>query len=156
MAMVAAELVAGLRVRHNAMAAIVFVAAGAAIVNGERLREAANGLANIAQQERGGLAALELARGRVPADFKLTEQNSGVDYLGLLDAGSYFSAIDAYGSPAHDADRAGVDVGERKGVGRQGVRRRARHPPATRREVPARNVCRAQARHDPYTRLGSA
>jgi hypothetical protein len=101
MAMVAAELVAGLRVKRYAMAAIVLVAVGAAIVNGERLRQAANGLANIAKQERGGLAALELARGRVPAEFKLTQQNSGVDYLGLLDAESYFSAIDAYGSPAY-------------------------------------------------------
>ena len=33
--------------------------------------------------------------------FQLTEQNSGVDYLRLLDAGSYLSAVDAYGSPAY-------------------------------------------------------
>ena len=65
------------------------------------MRLAANGLAGFAQQERGGLAALELARGQVSPDLELTEQNSGVDYLGLLDAGSYFSAIDAYGSPAY-------------------------------------------------------
>jgi hypothetical protein len=101
MALVLAELAAGLRVRRYATIALVLVGATAAIVNGSRLRDAANGLANIAQQERGGLAALELARGRVPSDFKLTEQNSGVDYLELLDAGSYFSAIDAYGSPAY-------------------------------------------------------
>jgi hypothetical protein len=103
MAMVAAELASGLRVRRFATVAIVLVGVTAAIVNGEHLRQAARGLADIAQQERGGLAALELARGRVAADFELTEQNSGVDYLALLDAGSYFSAIDAYGSPAYTA-----------------------------------------------------
>ena len=42
-----------------------FVGAAAALSNGAQLRDAANGLAGIAQQQRGGLAALELARGRV-------------------------------------------------------------------------------------------
>ena len=37
----------------------------------------------------------------VADDFELTEDNSGVDYLGIVDAASYFSAIDAYGSPAY-------------------------------------------------------
>jgi hypothetical protein len=101
MAMVASELAVGLRPRRYATIALVLVGIVAAVVNGERLREAATGLAGIAQQERGGLAALELARDRVSPDFKLTQENSGVDYLGLLDAGSYFSAIDAYGSPAY-------------------------------------------------------
>jgi hypothetical protein len=101
MALVAAELANGMRVRRYATVAVVLVGVTAAIVNGEQLRQAAIGLAGIAQQERGGLAALELARGQVSPDFELTEQNSGVDYLGLLDAGSYFSAIDAYGSPAY-------------------------------------------------------
>jgi hypothetical protein len=101
MALVAAELAAGMRIRRYATVALVLVGVVAAVVNGERLRNAAHGLANIAQQERGGLAALELARDRVAPDFELTEQNSGVDYLGVLDAGSYFSAIDAYGSPAY-------------------------------------------------------
>jgi hypothetical protein len=101
MALVAAELANGLRVRRYATIAVVAAGVVAAGVNGDRLRQAANGLAGIAQQERGGLAALELARGQVSPGFELTEQNSGVDYLGLLDAGSYFSAVDAYGSPAY-------------------------------------------------------
>ncbi len=103
MALVASELAAGLRVRRYATVALVLVGVIAATVNGVRLRDAANGLAGIAQQERGGLAALELARGIVPSNFKLTQQNSGVDYLGLLEAGPYFSAVDAYGSPAYSA-----------------------------------------------------
>ena len=66
--------------------------------------QTAGGLAGIAEKQRGGLAALELARAEVDPAFLLTEENSGVDYLGILDAGSYFSAIDAYGSPAYTAD----------------------------------------------------
>jgi hypothetical protein len=101
MALVASELAAGLRVRRYATIALVLVGAAAAMVNGVRLGDTANGLAGIAQQQRGGLGALELTRGRVDPHFELTEQNSDVDYLGALDAGSYFSAIDAYGSPAY-------------------------------------------------------
>ena len=101
MALVASELAVGLRVRRYAVIALVLVAAAAAMVNVMRLRDAANGLAGIAQQQRGGLGALELTRGRVDPHFELTEQNSDVDYLRILDAGSYFSAIDAYGSPAY-------------------------------------------------------
>ena len=41
------------------------------------------------------------ARDRVDPDFQLTLSNSNVDYLGLLDARSYLSAVDAYGSPAY-------------------------------------------------------
>jgi hypothetical protein len=101
MVLVAAELVRGMEVRRWAVIGIVLVAGASAFANVVRLRDAANGLAGIAQQQRGGLGALELTRGQVDSAFKLTEQNSGVDYLGALDAGSYFSAVDAYGSPAY-------------------------------------------------------
>ena len=99
--LVLAELVRGVRVGRWATAAVLAVSVAAAVTNGDRLKQTADGLAGIAQQQRGGLAALELTRGQVSPDFKLTQQNSGVDYLGFLDAGSYFSAIDAYGSPAY-------------------------------------------------------
>ncbi|MGA8217535.1 MAG: hypothetical protein WB771_03125 [Solirubrobacterales bacterium] len=102
--LVAAELVRGLRLGRWMTVGLLIVAVSAAVANGTRLNDAAGGLATIAKRERGGLAALELARGRVAPSFKLTEQNSGVDYLGVLDAGSYFSAIDAYGSPAYTPD----------------------------------------------------
>ena len=101
MALLVAELARGVRVRPYAAALLVFAGATAALVNGSALRDAAIGLADIAQKERGGLAALELAQGQVDPAFELTEQNSGVDYLGILDAGSYFAAIDAHGSPAY-------------------------------------------------------
>jgi hypothetical protein len=101
MVLVAAELVRGMEVRRWAVIGIVLVAGASALANVVRLRDAAHGLAGIAQQQRGGLGALELTRDQVDPDLKLTEQNSGVDYLGALDAGSYFSAVDAYGSPAY-------------------------------------------------------
>jgi hypothetical protein len=102
--LVGAELLCGMRIRRWAIAGVLVGSLAATLTNGERLRQAADGLAGIAQQERGGLAALELTRGRVSPDFELTPQNSGVDYLGFLDAGSYFSSIDAYGSPAYSPD----------------------------------------------------
>jgi hypothetical protein len=46
---------------------------------------------------------LELARDRVDPALELNQQNSDVDYIGLLDAGSYLSVVDAYGSPAYTA-----------------------------------------------------
>ena len=70
-------------------------------------------------------------------DFELTEENSGVDYLGIVDAGSYFSAIDAFGSPAYtpdelaaapDAARVAADRVFAAALG-LGLHRRRRRPP---------------------------
>lgn len=99
--MIAAELVRGLPIRRPVVVIVLIVSALATLANFSLLRQSANGLAGIGEQERGGLAALELTRGAVAPDFILTEKNSGVDYLGIVDAASYFSAIDAYGSPAY-------------------------------------------------------
>ena len=83
------------------VAGIVVGAGAAALGDGYQLRDWAHGLQQVAEQERGGLGALELDRSIVDPRFELTPQNSGVDYLGLMDAGSYLSAADAYGSPAY-------------------------------------------------------
>jgi hypothetical protein len=80
---------------------VIVVALLATLSNFTRLRDAAGGLAGIAQQTRGGLAALELARDTVDPALELNQQNSDVDYIEKLDAGSYLSAVDAYGSPAY-------------------------------------------------------
>ena len=101
LALVASELARGVRVGRWLTGGILVVAVAAAVANGTRLRDAASGLDGIAQQERGGLAALEVARDQVDPDLSLTQENSGVDYLGLLDARSYLSAVDAFGSPAY-------------------------------------------------------
>ena len=99
--LVAAELVRGLALGRWATLGIVAVAGAAALVNGSQLRLWAHTLQQFSEGERGGLGALEVDRARVDPGFQLTEQNSNVDYLGLLDAGSYLSAVDAYGSPAY-------------------------------------------------------
>jgi hypothetical protein len=96
-----AELLRGVRIGRWATIAVLVVSLAATLNNFTRLRDAANGLAGIAQRERGGLAALELARDRVDPGLVLTPENSDMDYLGLVDAGSYLSAVDAYGSPAY-------------------------------------------------------
>ena len=100
-ALVAAELGRGVRIGRWTTIGIVAFAVIAALSNYTGLRDAANGLAGIAQKTRGGLAALELARDRVDPGFQLTLQNSNLDYLGLVDARSYLSAVDSYGSPAY-------------------------------------------------------
>jgi hypothetical protein len=99
--LVAAELAKGVLVGRWAMVAALALAVAAALANFTILRNAAHGLEGIATQERGGLAALELARARVDPGLELTQENSGVDYLRFMDAGSYLSAVDAYGSPAY-------------------------------------------------------
>ncbi len=94
--------------RRWLVGSVLVVSLLATLANFSLLRDNANGLAGIAQKEKGGLAALELTRGRVAADFQLTEDNSGVDYLGAIHAGPYFSATDAYGSPAYTPAELGV------------------------------------------------
>ena len=101
LALVASELLRGARIGRWATTGILALAVLAALSNVTRLRDAATGLAGIAQQTRGDLAALELARDRVDPALELNQQNSDVDYIGLLDARSYLSAVDAYGSPAY-------------------------------------------------------
>ena len=103
LALVASELLRGVRIGRWATAGILAVAVLATLNNFTILRTTAGGLPRIAQQTRGGLAALELARDRVDPALELNQQNSDVDYIGLLDAGSYLSAVDAYGSPAYTA-----------------------------------------------------
>ncbi len=102
--MVAAELFRGTRVSRPIVAGIVIVAALSALANFSYLRINAEGLEGQAQSQRGGLAALELTRAQVDPEFVLTEENSGVDYLGIVDAASYFSAIDEFGSPAYSPE----------------------------------------------------
>ena len=99
--LVAAELARGIRVGRWLTAGALAVACLAALSNFSTLRDSANGLAGIARQEKGGLAALELTRGQVDPRFHLTEENSDVDYLLLLRADRYFSAVDDWGSPSY-------------------------------------------------------
>jgi hypothetical protein len=99
--LVASELLRGVALTRLTTGIVVFIGAAAALSNAPELNDAAKGVAGLAQQERGGLAALELSRDRVDPGFTLTEQNSDVNYLLLVDARSYLDAVDAHGSPAY-------------------------------------------------------
>ena len=103
--LIGAEILRGVRPRGLATIAVLAVAGLAALSSVWALHRAwEEDFSVFGRLQRGGLAALELTRGTVDPAFELTEQNSGVDYLGYLDAGSYFSAVDAYGSPAYTPD----------------------------------------------------
>ena len=93
-----------MRIPPAGVIAALAVSALATLSNLSLLEDYSNALAGLAGQQRGGLAAVELARDRVDPGFLLTQENSDVDYLGELDAGSYVSAVDSYGSPAYSPD----------------------------------------------------
>jgi hypothetical protein len=117
--MIAAELFRGVRIRPPVVVAVLAVGVLAALANFSQLRDSAHGLALIGEQEKGGLGALELTRDVVDPNFVLTEKNSGVDYLGIVDAGSYLSAIDEWGSPAYAPDELpGAPEGAREAADR--------------------------------------
>ena len=103
LALVASELLRGVRIRRWATIGILAVASLATLSNVTMLRDTAAGLAQTGQRTRAGLAGLELASERVNPSFELTPQNSDVFYAGFLDAASYLSAVKAYGSPAYTA-----------------------------------------------------
>ena len=102
--LIAAELLRGVRIPRAGVIAALAVSALATLSNLSLLEDYSNALAGLAGQQRGGLAAVELARDRVDSGLLLTQENSDVDYLGELDAGSYVSAVDSYGSPAYSPD----------------------------------------------------
>jgi hypothetical protein len=99
--LLAAELFRGARPGRWTAAVAVGIAAIAALSNTSSLHSSWQGLTQFGEKQPAGLAALELTRDTVAPDFQLTEQNSEVDYLGFLDAESYFSAVDEFGSPAY-------------------------------------------------------
>jgi hypothetical protein len=117
--LIAAELLRGVRVGRGAAVALVAVAAMAALSNANSLHTTWERLTPFGELQPAGLAALELTRDVVDPDLELTEENSGVDYLGFVDAGAYLSAVDAFGSPAYtpvelaDAPEAAREAADR-------------------------------------------
>jgi hypothetical protein len=110
---VAAELMRGISVPRWALITILAVSGASTLSNFSTLRDAANGIAALSDAERGGLSALELARGRVRSDLDVHQINRGA-FWGFQDPGSYFSAVDAYGSPAYSpAELAASSEGSR-------------------------------------------
>ena len=98
--MIAAELLRGVRLTKSALLAGFAVVAVAIAANTINLRDGYRAFESLSSNERGGLTALELARDSVAPDFLLTSKNSDAPYFDYVDARSYLSAVDAFGSPA--------------------------------------------------------
>lgn len=99
--LIAVELLRGIRLdwRRLTLAAAVVVAT---LVGGAHaLSEAYDSHHRIAEIVRADLAALEISRKTVEPGFFIDEENGETGFV-HVDAGSYLSARDAYGSPAYD------------------------------------------------------
>jgi hypothetical protein len=102
--LVVAELVRGLRLPRWGVIAVFCVAAVAIASNMINLREGYRVFKPTADTNRAGVTGLELARDSVRPGLVLNPHNSGTQYFHLVDAGSYLSAADAFGSPAYSED----------------------------------------------------
>ncbi|HET8814572.1 MAG TPA: hypothetical protein VFM51_06415 [Solirubrobacterales bacterium] len=95
------ELERGLRIGARALAAIAVVTLLSLASNIEQLHSAwEDNYRPISQLEKAGLGALDIAEGTVEPGFVLTEELVDTGFI-HVDAGSYFSARDEYGSPAY-------------------------------------------------------
>jgi len=108
---VAAEAARGIHVARYATAGILLVSVAATVSNAAALRDGATMQAFQDIRERGALAGLEISRDRVAPGLVLDPENSDSDYAGYLDARSYLSAVDAFGSPAYSSEQL-VDAPE--------------------------------------------
>jgi hypothetical protein len=90
--------------RRPALIAVFVVTALAVASNISYLDQAYRSYLGTSQLERADLAALEIARDTVEPGFILSEQVAHTAYVGV-EAGPYFSAVDAFGSPAYDEDQ---------------------------------------------------
>ena len=98
--LVATELLRGVKLSRRLLAPALAVVLAALISNGLFLHEAWKSYRDTSVLIRGNLTALEIARDTVDPSFYLEEEfaDTGYDHI---DAGSYFSAVDAFGSPAY-------------------------------------------------------
>jgi hypothetical protein len=98
--LVAAELLRGVPLSRRLLPPAVAVVAAAVASNVLFMHEAYSSYLSSTEIVRGNLTALEIARNTVDPAFFLEEEfaDTGFDHI---DAGSYFSAVDAYGSPAY-------------------------------------------------------
>ncbi len=100
--LIAAELGRGIRVTGSRAVVLAVIVAAIVLTNAGTLRDAGRFLRSQADLARGDLAALEIVRDRVGADY-LAASFPGVPFV-VIHAGPYYSAADAYGSPAYAPD----------------------------------------------------
>lgn len=98
--LVATELLRGVKLSRRLLGPAVVVVAAAVASNGLFLHEAYKSYLSSTEIVRGNLTALEIARDTVDPSFYLEEEfaDTGFDHI---DAGSYFSAVNDFGSPAY-------------------------------------------------------
>jgi hypothetical protein len=96
------ELERGLRIGTKALAAIGIVAALSLAANLDQLHDAYEGTYHpISQLEKAGLGGLDITEATVEPGFVLSQDVVDTGFINV-DADHYFSARDAYGSPAYD------------------------------------------------------
>ncbi len=101
--LVAAELLRGVKLDRRLLGPAVVVVLAAVASNGLFLNEAANSYERSTAIVRADLTALEIARGTVDANFYLEEEFADTGFA-HIDAGSYFAAVDEFGSPAYTVE----------------------------------------------------
>jgi hypothetical protein len=98
--LVAVDLLRGVRLERRLLAPAAIVVTAAVASNGLFLHLAAESYERTSRIERADLAAVEIARDTVDPGLVLEEDIADTGYV-PVDAGSYLSARDAYGSPAY-------------------------------------------------------
>lgn len=98
--LVGAELLRGVALSRRLLGPALVVVAASVASNSVFLHEAYESYASSTEIVRGNLTALEIARNTVDPAFFLEEEfaDTGFDHF---DAGSYFAAVDDFGSPAY-------------------------------------------------------
>jgi hypothetical protein len=98
--LVAAELLRGVPLGRRLLGPALVIVAASVASNSLFLHEAYESYASSTEVVRGNLTAMEIARDTVDPAFFLEEEfaDTGFDHI---DAGSYFAAVDDFGSPAY-------------------------------------------------------
>ena len=100
--LVAAELLRGVKLDRRRLMLAAAVVVATLVGSAYALSDAYDGHRKITETVRSNLAALEIARDTVEPGFFIDEENGETGFV-HVDAGSYLSARDAYGSPAYDS-----------------------------------------------------
>lgn len=100
MLLVAVELLRGVRLSRRLLAPALIIVVAAVASNVLFLTESYESYEGTTALERADLAALEIARDKVEPTFTLSEDTADTGYVSV-DAASYLSARDAFGSPAY-------------------------------------------------------
>jgi len=101
--LVAAELLRGVKLGRRLLLPAGVIVLAAVASNGLFLHEAYKSYRSSTEIVRADLTALEIARDTVDPSFFLDEEFADTGFV-HIDAGSYFSAVDEFGSPAYTID----------------------------------------------------